>query len=135
MNWIALAIVGAIGALWWAAGTIGDRRRRAEQALIAAAEKMRALTERDERCPNPQCRGKRCWSWRNLGAPCDTDDTLEPSLATGTGRHEPAAAYRRNRQRWNPLTLPERIALAPTAWAQRAGRPVLLGTFARPVLP
>lgn len=59
----------------------------------------------------------------------------QPELAAGTGRHEPAAAYRRNRQRWNPLTLPERIALAPTAWAQRAGRPVLLGTFARPVLP
>lgn len=133
MNWIALVIVGAIGALWWAAGTIGDRRRRAEQMLIAAAERMRALTERDEPCP--QCRGRRCWDWRRLGAPCAPDETAQPELAAGTGRHEPAAAYRRNRQRWNPLTLPERIALAPTAWAQRAGRPVLLGTFARPVLP
>lgn len=133
MNWIALAIAAGVGLLWWAGDIISTRRRRAEQALIAAAERMRALTEREEPCP--QCRGRRCWDWRRLGAPCAPDETAQPELAAGGGRHEPAAAYVRNAQRWNPLTLPERIALAPTAWAQRAGRPVLLGTFPKVALP
>lgn len=132
-----MLIVGGLGGLWVAAGHIGRARAaaRAEDAALVARAGDLPAAGRDTRCP--RCRGRHCHSWRVNGAEClpQRAPTMTDTLG-GAGVHEPAAVLGRLVPvRWSPLALRTRVALAPTWWEARLGRPAQLGTRRVVALP
>jgi hypothetical protein len=133
---VAISFLAMLCGLMLAADRVSARRQLAEDAALLARTAELPTIGRGGTCPI--CGGKRCYSWKELGAPCEPQKApnLTATLWSTVGRHSPAAAFARAvPARWSPLPLRTRVLLAPTAWQQRAGRPVRIGGQRRVVLP
>lgn len=137
----ALAVAAGILAGTGTAGTIIIARsiRGSRAAALAADLALLARTGalppagRDDPCT--RCRGRHCVAWQ-AGADCGPQiaPTAGSTLWSSTGAHAPAAVLAGLVDAsWSPLAMRVRVALAPTWWTDRLGRPAQLG--ARVVLP
>ncbi len=134
MEPLALAALAATVGMLGAAGIItagllqaGRPAAAEDDALVARADAMRSTTSRDDPCR--RCRGCHCEAWLR-GADCGSQAAPKASVTlwSTTGRHAPAAVLAGVvPATWSPLAMRVRVALAPTWWTDRLGRPIQHG--------
>ncbi len=77
--------------------------------------------QRDDRrrCPNPDCGGLHCYSWRELGRGCDEEPVEAPETGRLVGKHG-EHTVKRVSQNWWPLPQTRFARVRPALWAQVA---------------